>query len=499
MSPTILVIGLDAADKDLLQQWAADGSLPNIAGLLKSSACGEMRSPPGQYAGSIWPSIFTGCSPARHGRYFFSQLEPGTYRYVPFRPTDLAEPPFWEYLSAAGKRCAIIDVPKAPDSASFNGIQLLDWGMHDPEFDHIRAYPSVLADEFNSRFGANPVPRCDHLITQESGIEKLRDALIERIEIKTRMVRHVLEQERWDLLMTVFADSHCGGHQLWAAHDPDFPTHDAELAGEIGDPLKSIYEAMDKAVGELLAQVNASTRVLLFTSHGMGAHYDGTFMLRDIVRRLRGSHVDTRNGPLELLRQAWRRLPRGLRRRSSGATATLRSELDVREMRDNPYFVVDTNDNCAGIRINLRGREPQGMVEPGDEYDALCAQVEQDLLALVNEDTGEPAVRAVLRSDQLFEGPELAKLPDLNVVWNRASQIRSVSSAKTGSVTKAFKGHRTGDHRSRGYLFARGPGIEAQQLAPVSAMDLAPTICAWLGVRLDVDGQAVQTGTPAGS
>lgn len=492
MPTKALVIGLDAADKDLLQQWAGEGRLPSIARLLDTAVCGEMRSPAGQYAGSIWPSIFTGCSPARHGRYFFTQLKPGTYRYEPFRPADLAERPFWEHLSAAGKRCAIIDVPKAPESDDFNGIQLFDWGMHDPEFDHIRSYPATLAAEVNQRFGVNPVPRCDHIIKQASGEEKLRDALLERIRIKTRMVQDVLEQESWDLVMTVFADSHCSGHQLWAAHDSSFPTHDAALARTLGDPLLAVYQAMDQAVGDLLAQVDASTHVLVFTSHGMGAHYDGTFMLRDIVRRLQQGAPTLAIQALQLARSAWRKLPRGLLKKSSGATAGVRGSLNAREMQDNPYFVVQTNDNCAGIRINVRNREPNGMVNRGAEYDALCAQIERDLKALVNVETGEPVVRAVLRTDELFSGPELDKLPDLNVVWNRESPIRKVSSPKIGEIRRTYPGHRTGDHRSRGFVFARVPGTGRRKLAPVSALDLGPTICSWLGVEYAADGQAVQ-------
>jgi predicted AlkP superfamily phosphohydrolase/phosphomutase len=486
--PKLLVIGLDAAERGLLLAWAEDGSMPHLARLLKASAYGEILAPAGQYAGSIWPSIHTGCSPARHGRYFHTQLEPGTYRFAKFLPPDLKAAPFWDQLSRAGKRVAVIDVPKAPLVESCNGLQLLDWGAHDPEYSRPRSAPTSFGVEIEARFGRDPLGSCDRAARADSGLAGLRDRLLERIRTKVHMVRHVLDRGPWDLVMTVFADSHCAGHQFWHLHDPRHPKHDAALARVLGDPLKDVYRALDDAIGELVARADASTGIIVFSSHGMGAHYDGTFLLRDIVRRLQAQAGRRRAPHAAALRWLWRKLPAAARTRSRGALAPVLRQVDIAEMKDRDYFAIPTNDNCGGIRINLKGREPEGRVSPGAEYDRLCADLANDLCEIVNQETGQPLVRAVLRTDSLFRGPQLANLPDLNVVWNRQTPVRKIHSRKIGVIERSYEGHRSGDHRSKGLFLMHGPGIPFEPRSPMTAMDLAPTICSWLGVDLEADG-----------
>jgi predicted AlkP superfamily phosphohydrolase/phosphomutase len=58
-------------------------------------------------------------------------------------------------------------------------------------------------------------------------------------------------------------------------------------------------------------------------------------------------------------------------------------------------------------------------------------------------------------------------------------------SPKIGEVRGTYDGHRSGDHRPTGLVFARGPGIEAGRLpGPISVIDLAPTIMTLLGTEL---------------
>jgi len=63
-------------------------------------------------------------------------------------------------LSEQGRRVAIIDVPKTSPASRLNGIQLVDWGTHDPELGFV-TLPLSLATDLESRFGPHPVPTCD--------------------------------------------------------------------------------------------------------------------------------------------------------------------------------------------------------------------------------------------------------------------------------------------------------------------------------------------------
>src|SRR5262249_2616134 len=78
MATRVLMILLAAADVDLIRRWAAEGPLPTFARLEATALRARVENPFGLYVGALWPSFYTGLSPARHGRYAFTQLVPGT-------------------------------------------------------------------------------------------------------------------------------------------------------------------------------------------------------------------------------------------------------------------------------------------------------------------------------------------------------------------------------------------------------------------------------------
>jgi predicted AlkP superfamily phosphohydrolase/phosphomutase len=142
------------------------------------------------------------------------------------------------------------------------------------------------------------------------------------------------------------------------------------------------------------------------------------------------------------------------------------------------------------VRINLRGREAEGIVAPGAEYDALCAEISGGLRGFVDADTGEPLVRAVERADQLFpEGPRRDGLPDLLVDWTPTSVLtrRAVTSPRFGTIEWPDPGKppdgRSGNHRTEGWLLAAGRGFAAGGALAGDIVDLAPTALALLGLE----------------
>jgi predicted AlkP superfamily phosphohydrolase/phosphomutase len=487
----VLFIAVDAGDKDLILKWAEEGFLPTFRSLRERAAWGPTANPTGLFVGAIWPSFWTGLEPGRHGRYCFSQLRTGTYDHYQVTPFDVRGEPFWDVLSEAGRRVAILDVPKTAPSQHINGIQIVDWGTHDPEVGFCTR-PESLALEVEARVGPHPVGQCDEYLRRDPGaLLGLRDMLVRGVEMKSRLAEHFLEQGGWDLFLTVFAESHCAGHQLWRLHDPSHPGHDPDAARSIGDPLRDVYVAIDAAIGRLLARVTEETAVFVLASHGMGPHYDGTFLLDEILRRLLGK-PDVPEAKRSLARGAesvWRSVPlplqKLLRPVRSRVKATLADVVTHPELASLACFAIPNNDVYGGIRVNLVGREPKGRIRPGAEYESFCESLTRDLLAFINVETGRPLVQRVLRTADLHQGERLQDLPDLMVEWDRESPIRTIFSPKTGTIHGVFEGDRTGDHKPEGMIFAFGPGISRGRLAkPVSITQFAPTIASRLGVPL---------------
>jgi predicted AlkP superfamily phosphohydrolase/phosphomutase len=138
--------------------------------------------------------------------------------------------------------------------------------------------------------------------------------------------------------------------------------------------------------------------------------------------------------------------------------------------------------------------------------DALCAELERELLDIRDLHTGKPVVAAVVRTRDLYEGEYLDRLPDLLVEWNPDLPLGTAAAGKPGSgrvrigsdTIGVIEGEnrycRTGEHRPEGTFVAVGGGIKPGKVTrTVSVMDFAPTITGMLGVEMpDVDGQAIQ-------
>lgn len=493
----VLFIGIDAADKDLILEWSRAGALPNFDKLLQTSTWGITQSPTGLYVGAIWPSFYTGVSPARHARYCYRQFQSGSYEIERVSPRDVKKEPFWEALNRSGKQVAVIDVPKTYTSQLSNGVHIVDWGSHDPDPAGFSVWPESIARDIEKQFGIDTMHNCNAFRTTGEEFRDFRDNLIHRVRKKTELSSYYLDQGGWDCFITVFSESHCVGHQCWHLHDDQHHKYDPRFAAVAGDPIKEVYKAIDDGIGELLEKVDEDTHVVVFASHGMGPHYDATFMLDDILRRLEGDPPRQKRAALvPAVSNIWKLLPRNVRNMAKPLRKKARVGLgvdDSAQLARRKSFSIPNNDAYGGIRINLADREPRGTVRPGKEYDDLCETLTRELMDFINVTTGEPLVKAVLRSEDLYDGEYLHYLPDLLVEWNRSAPISEVFSSKTGRITGTYKKCRTGDHTSEGMFFITGPSISPGRLElPVSVMDLAPTIASLTGVELSgVDGRSI--------
>lgn len=484
MPARVLLVGLDAADPSVVRDLADAGRMPNVSALLRGAPGLSVMNPDGFYVGAVWPTLITGVSPGRHGRLWPGKVRSGTYQVHPFRPSDLGWEPFWGPLARAGRQVALVDVPHTQADPDLGITQVVEWGAHDLRVGFQTSPPS-LAGDLLSRFGRHPAGDCDHE-AREGRLDELAHKLVAGVSRKTEVTRFLLDQADWDLFFVVFGESHCVGHQYWHVHDPAHPRHDPALAGRVGDPLVNVYEALDAALGDVLAGAGDGGSVLVMLSHGMGPHYDGSFLLTEVLHRLEGAWNRTPTFRATARDRFRRVVNRAARRTGFRPGVWL---LDG----SRAFFRAPNAAPCGAIRINVIGREPAGLVAPGREYDELCRSLEAELLALVNVETGKPAARRVLRPAELFEGPGVEGMPDLLVEWEQGSPIRSVASPTVGPVGGEYRGHRTGDHRRDGLLLTRGPsGITASDETTVDARDLAPTIGALLDVPFsDLEGRAV--------
>lgn len=505
-SQQLLVLAIDAASPTLLRRWAADGSLPNIARLMSEGRVGDTRSVESFYTGSTWPSFYTASTPAHHGVYWLSQVEPGTYRGRPLPPEAFGTiPALWEVLSDAGKEVLVIDVPLSRLSPALNGAQVVEWNTHDVLFG-FQASPEGFAARVQQLAGEHPVPPpCDAKQRNADQYAALANKLVAGASARARLTNALLAQQSWDFAIQVFSEAHCAGHQMWHTHDPAHPAYDAMDPN--GDLVHRVYQAVDAAIGDVLANVSPETNVVLMSLHDMSYMTGWSALLSHALVRL-GVMTRTPEPPtptglvptlIEWLRTAYRIVPKPIRHALYEARTKARAQriggvfwVGI-EPAQSQCFSVDMGPLVGGIRLNVRGREAQGVLDPAD-CEAFCDRLIPQLMALTHADTNAPLVQRVIRTTELFTGPRSDTLPDLIVEWtldralgsrvvgNGAASTLVGTSPAVGAITYENSYCRSGEHRPGGLFVARGPQVEPGVMdRAVNIYDLAPTFAAMVG------------------
>lgn len=510
------MLGLDAASPSLLRAWAADGTMPTMARHMANGFVGDTQGVAG-LEGATWPTFYTGVTAGGHGFYWLEQSVSGSYNARSLRPIHFARrKALWEVLSEAGRRVVVLDVPLSRRSPGLNGVQVVEWGTHDPVFG-FQSTPARVRRLIRRTVGRYPAPRvCDVKGRSLPEYRAFADQLVRAAATRARLTRRLLHDEPWDFAIQVFTETHCAGHQLWHFHDPAHPAFDAEITRTTGNLLREVYAAVDAGIGAVLSDVGPETTVVLLTLHGMSYMTGATILLPEILTRLgvmqplsgNASAPGSQSPSLRLrlsraLRAAYHLIPHRLRLPVYELRGRIyrhwlgRGEPVVLDFARTKCFPVQVGLGYASIRLNLAGREPQGTLLPGAEAERFCAELTGYLLELTEPGTGRRLVQRVLRTADHYHGACRSDLPDLIIEWdtghplgtavagNGAGAIVRARSPRIGSVEGVNTYCRTGDHRVNGLFVARGPGIPEGRLDRVASnLDLAPTFAAMLGSEM---------------
>ena len=490
----LVIIGVDAGSPELFRRWCASGDLPNLARLIATGTSRRVENPRGMEAGAVWPVFHTGLLPGRQPMYDGRRnFDPQTYSERWYGPEETA-PTVWRQLSDAGLRCLLIDPPYTPVDRRINGITIMDWGTHVPangtafEF---TTHPPEVAAEVVSLVGPDPAGgvMCDRMSPESlEEYRRFRDVYLRRIDGKATLARHFLGSADWDVALVTSSDLHCAGHHLWHVNEPRHPRYSARLEAELGEPLRDCYRAFDRSLGTMLEPLDARTTVMLFGSHGMGPSYTGTGLLDRILLRLdKGVRAAAPRSPKARLRALWHRVPTEVRGRLKRLRRPFRGSLHTPKFlgdhANRRFFEVYANNATGGVRLNLKGREGRGTVEPADA-DGLLGFLVAELRKVRNADTGEPLVADVVVTRELYPGPYADRLPDLLVTWNRSAPIERVRSDTIGEVRAEHHDNRTGDHTPDGLCIVSARGGAPREAPAVRTVDLAPSIARFFGVEL---------------
>jgi len=500
MPARVIVIGLDAAEATLVERLSAEGRLPTFARLAAEGSVARLGNSLESLPGAIWPELTTGRSCGKVAHFYHPrQLHTGETRLRKLE-ADEVDPSdyYWTIASRAGRRVAVVDQPQTVLTPDLNGIHLLEWGLHDRNFE-IQTHPPELLGELRALHGDHPVDSCDaiHGRTQ-AGYERLADLLLEGVEKKEALLLDVLGREDWDLFTCAFGETHCVGHQLWHYLEA-FEAGDTSVPKRLAEAIPAVYRRVDEAVGRLLDAAGDDATALVVLSHGMGHYIGGYQLLPELLVRL---GAGSGRGPVARIRS---RLPTGMRAvlrrfvpgRSRERLRVVAGSLPWPLESSSTRAIAVPNNRVGAIRLNLRGREPQGCIEPGLEADSVLAELRTALLELEDPASGQRVVDRVVTAEEAFGADRHPDVPDLMVVFRTdLGTIESCRSRRVGVLTARLDSPdtpRTGDHTVESRLWAIGPGVPRGGELPAGAnvLDIAPTVLELLDVPVpdSLDGR----------
>src|SRR5215813_2846442 len=155
----VVILGLDGATFDLILPWVQSGKLPHFAQLLHQGISGRLRSTVPPMSPPAWNSFMTGKNPGKHGIFDFTGRKPQSYETSFINAAWRRAPDFWQYLTEAGKRIAVLSVPFTYPPEKVNGIMIS--GFDAPGIaglvDRSATYPPELCEEIRSRVGEYPM------------------------------------------------------------------------------------------------------------------------------------------------------------------------------------------------------------------------------------------------------------------------------------------------------------------------------------------------------
>jgi predicted AlkP superfamily phosphohydrolase/phosphomutase len=489
-SPDLTVIGLDSATFDVVDPMLAAGELPNLARLCDGGARGVLRSTTHPLTPHAWATIVSGVNAGRHGIWDFTERDETGYQLRLVNGSFRKAPAVWDRLSRSGRRVGIVNIPFTWPAPQVDGFSVA--GFDAAAREQGLTHPESLRDELRRRYGSLELDNKFPLTDGELDLDLVRRAAAQKIEIVTWLA----ERFEPELLFVVFMAADHIHHLCWT----DWASE------ELASPVAEVYRVLDEAVGALAALAGDEGNFVVISDHGAGP-LQGVVNLNAWLasegflayetgggvagRQLLGRALELRRYLPERLRYAAKQRLPGLRER-----AIERGDYTVLDWERTQAFAYGTFGN---IVLNVRGREERGIVEPGDEYERVRDEIAARLLELTGPD-GERIVAHVHRREDLFHGPELAKVPDLLVefdryAWLGKGNLKTRADSLWDEIEIEGGGDHSyvGSHRHEGIVALSGPAVAAGAPVGGELVDVAPTLLYLLGeaVPADLEGRVL--------
>jgi len=465
----ILVIGLDGASMDLIKLWAHEGKLPTFAKLMREGSYGNLESVIPTFTIPAWNCMTTGKNPGKIGCFSFLQKAPGSYDFRVYSSLVKKEKNIWDILSNYGKKVFVFNAPNVLRAYKINGYMVAGWLCISEEK---LTYPKSLREEIYNLNYKRDVWAIEKILIDDREFSRRHMEITEK---HYNILLHFLKRD-WDFGFVVFTELDRVSHRF---------------SWDTKNSLLRHYQNMDRKLKQLLDKLdseNNETTIMIVSDHGFGPN-KRIFLINEWLKK---------KGFLEVERMPAIKLANSLmlilrRPNILKILRLLAKFLPLIPLYQSVYprtgrlpILWDKTKAFAystwgAIYINLRGREPQGIVKE-EEYEKLRSEIIEELR--------EISVKAY-RREELYHGEYQELAPDIIV---QIDDNVNFISAKVGYGKEFLEGFDGNHRRNNGTFIAWGPDIRGNFEINAKIYDIAPTILHMFGIPIprDMDGRVLK-------
>ncbi len=453
-SPKIILLCFDGASFNYLSRPKSRGLLPNLSALVNRGASGTLESVVPCQTPASWPSLATGCFPSKHGVFGWWKTEPDFSGVRPVTGADVRLATMWSLLSRNQIKIGVVNAPiffPADNSCSFfvSGFGtpfaskgLVRAGVHPDDL-----YMQIRQQWPNYKVILGPDAEAP------GSIDSHLDDWISMERDRAQLAFELAKGKEPDVLVVGF-------------HIAAYFHHILEREDERFDRL---YGAIDQCLGILMDLGSKNTTTIVVSDHGVQRIHTN-FFINNWLKS---------NGYL-----AYR----------NGIHQNDQSFGSIDWARTTAY----TLSNYGHIRLNLRGREPFGIVEPGNLY-AVASELRDRLAEVRHPDSDRIIFKEVSLAAECFHPPIHPDTPDIipmiadygnycNSVSDYCEGFEGAFEAASDTIKRmSLAGfgaayQRISDHDQNGIFIASGPGVKPQtDVVGLRLIDVAPTVLALMG------------------
>jgi len=428
----VVVLGLDGLPCSLLRRFIADGWMPNMGRLVAEGDLTAMDTVYPPLSSVSWTTFFTGVNPGRHRIFGFFEAQVDEYGIWFQDLSEVKAPGLWEMAQAHGKRTISINLPGTYPAPPMNGVMVSGFVAQDWERS---VYPKMLRPMLEKIGYLLDVP-CENA-TEEP--EAFWRGAHQALQARSQTIAALLEHEPFDLLIGVLTETDRVQHFFFdAIEEPHHPQRAA---------VRDFYQRVDAAVGRWVSLLRPDDELIILADHGFCRIEQEIFV----------NHWLQKHGYLSM--------------QNSRPGAPLR-EIDPARSK---AFALDP----GRIFINVRGRQPDGCVDPRD-VPALTAEIEAGLREWQVRVPWSPGPISpwthIFRARDLYTGPWAHLSADLILHPRDGFDLKGrFNPPGPASVGKLTGMHTFGD----AMLYVRG---KRWNTAVPRMLDIAPTLLQRLGL-----------------